>query len=111
MTGGASGLGRATAERFVQQGARVVICDLPKSEGQEVASAIGENCAFASTDVSVCLQSLMRSASREIVRSHPLLDLVLSTCCPVKAVCADVILPVCQYLSTVRRHILSNLVG
>ena len=53
VTGGASGLGRATAERFVQQGARVVICDLPGSQGQEVADSLGENAVFAATDVSL----------------------------------------------------------
>ncbi len=53
VTGGASGLGKATAERFVKHGARVVICDLPSSDGEKVAEDLGENCAFAPTDVSV----------------------------------------------------------
>jgi len=51
VTGGASGLGKATAERFVRQGAKVVICDLPQSEGQKVAEALGSDCKFAPTDV------------------------------------------------------------
>lgn len=51
VTGGASGLGRATAEHLVKQGGRVVICDLPSSPGQETAKAIGENAAFVSLDV------------------------------------------------------------
>ena len=51
VTGGASGLGRATAERFIKQGARVVLCDLPSSAGQEVADGLGDNCLFAPTDV------------------------------------------------------------
>jgi 3-hydroxyacyl-CoA dehydrogenase / 3-hydroxy-2-methylbutyryl-CoA dehydrogenase len=51
VTGGASGLGRATAERFVREGAKVVICDLPKSAGQEVAEQLGENATFSPTDV------------------------------------------------------------
>ncbi|CAF5219885.1 unnamed protein product, partial [Rotaria magnacalcarata] len=36
VTGGASGLGLACAKRFTQQGARVIICDLPTSKGKEV---------------------------------------------------------------------------
>ena len=52
MTGGASGLGRATVERFVREGAKIVICDLPKSPGQEVAEKLGENVTFSPTDVS-----------------------------------------------------------
>jgi len=51
ITGGASGLGRGTVERFVQNGARVVIADLPSSPGEEVASSIGENAIFVPTDV------------------------------------------------------------
>ncbi|XP_062890800.1 3-hydroxyacyl-CoA dehydrogenase type-2 isoform X1 [Mobula hypostoma] len=51
VTGGASGLGRATAERLVSQGASAVIVDLPSSRGSEVAKALGERCAFAPADV------------------------------------------------------------
>ncbi len=36
VTGGASGLGLACVKRFTQQGARVIICDLPTSKGNEV---------------------------------------------------------------------------
>jgi NAD(P)-dependent dehydrogenase (short-subunit alcohol dehydrogenase family) len=41
VTGGASGLGLATAEALAGHGARVVILDLPTSDGQEVASTLG----------------------------------------------------------------------
>ncbi|XP_025935252.1 3-hydroxyacyl-CoA dehydrogenase type-2 isoform X1 [Apteryx rowi] len=51
VTGGASGLGRATAERLVQQGSRVVLLDLPTSEGPGLAHELGDRCAFAPADV------------------------------------------------------------
>lgn len=51
MSGGASGLGRATVERFTKQGARVVLCDLPSSDGEKVAKQM-ENCMFLPADVS-----------------------------------------------------------
>ncbi|XP_049803735.1 3-hydroxyacyl-CoA dehydrogenase type-2-like [Schistocerca nitens] len=51
VTGGASGLGKATAARLVQQGARVIICDLPTSQGAVVAKEFGENAIFAPVDV------------------------------------------------------------
>lgn len=51
VTGGASGLGRATVERIVREGGRVVVCDLPTSNGYEVAKALGENATFSPTDV------------------------------------------------------------
>lgn len=52
VTGGASGLGRATVERLVEQGARVVLLDLPSSSGVQLAKELGERCAFAPADVS-----------------------------------------------------------
>jgi NAD(P)-dependent dehydrogenase (short-subunit alcohol dehydrogenase family) len=49
VTGGASGLGAATAERLAQAGARVVIADLPSSNGKTLAERIGAT--FVPTDV------------------------------------------------------------
>jgi len=49
VTGGASGLGRATAERLAGLGARVVVLDLPGSDGKAVAGGLGGE--FAPADV------------------------------------------------------------
>lgn len=51
VTGGASGLGRATAERFAMAGSKVAILDLPSSKGDEVAQKIGKDCLFTPADV------------------------------------------------------------
>lgn len=51
VTGGASGLGRATTERFLAAGMKVVILDRPNSAGAEVAASLGESAAFAPADV------------------------------------------------------------
>jgi len=51
VTGGASGLGRATVEQLLDAGANAVICDLPKSDGEAVAAELGERAIFAPTDV------------------------------------------------------------
>jgi len=52
VTGGASGLGRATATRLVKNGARVVICDLPTSKGTEVVKELGaDNAVFSPANV------------------------------------------------------------
>ncbi|MDT7855641.1 glucose 1-dehydrogenase [Rubrivirga sp. S365] len=51
VTGGAQGIGRATCERFVQDGARVVIADLAEDAGQELADRLGGAAVFVKTDV------------------------------------------------------------
>jgi NAD(P)-dependent dehydrogenase (short-subunit alcohol dehydrogenase family) len=51
VTGGASGLGRATVENFVAAGATVVVVDLPGSPGEEVAKELGDAVRFAPGDV------------------------------------------------------------
>src|SRR5262245_58031894 len=53
VTGGATGLGRATIERFVEEGARVVIADVDAARGEELAKQLGEAAAFKRTDVAV----------------------------------------------------------
>ncbi|MFG2471467.1 3-hydroxyacyl-CoA dehydrogenase [Streptomyces canus] len=52
VTGGASGLGLATARRLLDAGASVVLADLPSSDGKAVAAEFGdERAVFAPTDV------------------------------------------------------------
>ncbi len=58
ITGGASGMGRATVERFLHEGARVVIADYNADTGQALMEALAaegyeETCSFIRTDVAV----------------------------------------------------------
>ena len=52
VTGGANGIGRATVERFVEEGARVVVADLDTDAGEALTSSLGSATAFKQTDVS-----------------------------------------------------------
>lgn len=51
ITGGASGLGRATAVRFAKAGAKVALLDLPSAAGPAAASAIGSHAVFTPANV------------------------------------------------------------
>ncbi len=51
VTGGASGLGLATAARLVERGARVVLLDLPTAPGEEAVAQLGQNATFAEADI------------------------------------------------------------
>lgn len=51
VTGGASGLGLATARRLIEGGGKVVIADLPTSNGSTAADELGPNARFVPGDV------------------------------------------------------------
>jgi len=51
VTGGASGLGAATARMLAASGARVVIADVNEAAGNEVAAQLGVSARFALVDV------------------------------------------------------------
>lgn len=52
VTGGARGIGRAICERYVAEGARVVVADLLIDEARETARAIGDKASAVAVDVS-----------------------------------------------------------
>ena len=51
ITGGAAGIGKATALRFIEEGAQVVFCDVNQQAGEAALQELGPNAAFYRLDV------------------------------------------------------------
>lgn len=74
ISGGASGLGLATAERLVAGGARVALLDLPSSAGEAQAARLGSAAQFLAADVTEADQ--VAAALEEVGRHGPLRGIV-----------------------------------
>src|SRR5215475_14665869 len=76
VSGGASGLGAATARMLVAQGAEVVIADLNDKTGKELASQLGSAVSFIKTDVTNTDQ--VKAAVAEAGAKHGGLHIVVT---------------------------------
>lgn len=80
VTGGGSGIGRAIAELFAQQGAQVCVLELNESAAQETVKAIGESggkaIAFA---CNVTQQSSLKDVVAAIVRQFNKVDILVNS--------------------------------
>ncbi len=72
ITGGASGLGAAVAERLVERGGKVVIADLNREMGEQLVERLGADARFARVDVAAAddVQAAVEMATREFGALH-----------------------------------------
>ncbi|KAI4300529.1 hypothetical protein L6164_033898 [Bauhinia variegata] len=77
ITGGASGIGKRTAEVFAQHGAKVVIVDIQDELGHSVAHSIGpSNCVYVHCDVSD--EAQIKKAVDTAVKTFGKLDIMFN---------------------------------
>ena len=76
ITGGAAGIGRATAVKFAAEGATVAICDLNAAEGQALADELGEKASF--TAVNVADRQAVQSWLEEVVAEYGRIDILVN---------------------------------
>lgn len=74
ITGGAAGIGRATAQRFAEESAQVVICDMNTSAGQQTAAELGA--AFYT--VNVTSQAAVRAWVDAVIARYGRIDVLVN---------------------------------
>ncbi|MBL8704481.1 MAG: SDR family oxidoreductase [Rhodospirillales bacterium] len=76
VTGAAGGIGRAIAERFAAEGAKVVVADIDEKAGQATTQAIGKGAIFVKADTGARkdAEALVAAA----VKAHGRLDILVN---------------------------------
>lgn len=87
ITGGANGIGLATAEIFIREGARVVIADRDVQAGIYAAKKLGNQCLFVNTDVSKPLE--IRDTTAKIFKHLGRIDFLINNAAIIKYATAE----------------------
>ena len=74
ITGGSSGIGKATVELFIKEGARVVFGDILDERGDTIAEELGENATYIHTNVR--LESDIKALLDYTVDKHGKIDIL-----------------------------------
>lgn len=107
ITGGASGLGAATARRLHEAGAGVVLVDLPQSHGAELAAELGERAVFVAADVCDEDQVLAAIAAASTLGQLRIVVNCAGVATPGKVLGREGVLPLAQFSKVVQ----INLIG
>jgi len=74
ITGGASGIGAAATRRFIEEGCRVMICDIQAEAGAAFANTFGDSASFMICDVTK--EDQVAAAMDAAVQQYGKLDIV-----------------------------------
>ena len=79
ITGGASGIGEATAHKFSKEGAKVVICDIALESANKVANAIKENGGEAlAIAANVCKKDEIENVVSKVIKDFGKLEILVN---------------------------------
>jgi 3-oxoacyl-[acyl-carrier protein] reductase len=76
ITGGAAGIGKATAKRFLEEGARVIICDVDQEAGDIIATELGDMLSFYA--VNVADRQAVQQWVEEIITKFGKIDILVN---------------------------------
>ncbi|MEW6178927.1 MAG: 3-oxoacyl-ACP reductase FabG [Chloroflexota bacterium] len=76
ITGGAAGIGKATAQRFAEEGAIVVICDVNREAGEALVRELGEPACFYA--VNVADRGEVQAWVEDVVRRFGRVDVLIN---------------------------------
>jgi 3-oxoacyl-[acyl-carrier protein] reductase len=79
VTGGSRGIGKATVEKFCEEGANVIIWDVLRDDGEALADSLrsrGSNCDFQLTNVTE--YSSVETNARKIIDSYGRIDVLVN---------------------------------
>lgn len=76
ITGGANGIGKATAIKFIKEGAQVAIWDIVKEAGEETAKELGNNTKFYHVDTTSYEQ--VEKAAKQTFQDYGKIDILIN---------------------------------
>lgn len=76
ITGGAAGIGKATAQVFAREGAKVVICDVSEEMGSALVKELGANAQFNKVDV--CNRAEVQQWVDDVVSKFGKVDILVN---------------------------------
>jgi NAD(P)-dependent dehydrogenase (short-subunit alcohol dehydrogenase family) len=76
ITGGTSGIGAATAQLFVNEGAKVVITGRSVEKGQALAAELGSNASYREADITQ--EDAIRESIEHTAQAHGQLDILFN---------------------------------
>jgi NAD(P)-dependent dehydrogenase (short-subunit alcohol dehydrogenase family) len=99
VTGGSSGIGEATVQRFEQEGARVIVADLQIERGQAVVAPLGDAARFVKCDVTS--EDDVAAAIQHAVDTWGQLDVMMNNAGIIGAIGPIAEMPTADWMKTI----------